>query len=181
MGQNKFNKSKDFEKITKQEPYISKQFISKQFSDKKNSLLNFQFQKLNNKYVQGLDVEEFIVRLLRLAGFTIIARNVKLSFTELDIVCAKGKTLYVFEVKSRVYFKKFQDNVDIRSIFTRKKISKIMLGANIIFARFNKVYDVFNYKPVFVFVKLLSDNHNVYKKNYLKLSKIRFFDGYELL
>ncbi len=45
--------------------------------------------------------EELSTEYLRIKGYRIIARNMKTKFSEVDIVCEKNDTLFIFEVKTR--------------------------------------------------------------------------------
>ena len=44
--------------------------------------------------------EKYAEKFLKRCGYTIVARQYRASFVEIDILAHKGKTLYVFEVKS---------------------------------------------------------------------------------
>jgi len=82
----------------------------------------------------GDRAEDFVFSLLIKNGYTILSRNyLVFGFGELDIVCCKNRTVYVFEVKCRS--KKNVDDFGMTSIFSRSKIHKVRKTADIFCSR----------------------------------------------
>ena len=56
---------------------------------------------IKNTYYYGIFAENFIVFILLLKGYKVLARRYKTHFGEIDIIATKKHTITAFEVKAR--------------------------------------------------------------------------------
>lgn len=57
----------------------------------------------SDKWALGRTSEALVAKHLETTGYTVVARNFYAPGGELDILCTKGNTLFVVEVRSRKY------------------------------------------------------------------------------
>ena len=86
--------------------------------------------------------EKYAEKYLKKCGYKIIARQHRFSFVEIDILARKGKTLYVFEVKSVSHGNIAHSFFHPVRRVTRKKIRKMRMFADHYFNRHPSYTDV---------------------------------------
>ena len=74
--------------------------------------------------------EKYAEKYLKTCGYTIIARQYHAKFVEIDILAKRGKTLYVFEVKSVSYRNILHSPFHPIHRVNNRKIKKMTMFAN---------------------------------------------------
>ena len=92
-----------------------------------------QYRTVTTKAI-GDNAEDAVALFLKTEGFTILERNWKTKFAEIDCVAEKNGTLYIVEVK---YRKTDRQGGGLAAIDARK-LSKLRLGAELYLARHKK-------------------------------------------
>ena len=126
--------------------------------------------------------EDFVERVLRVAGFTIIAKDINLKFTEIDIIAVRGDKLYVFEVRAR------NCNLQIRDVnnnllrqdssesniwwrayidlyIDSRKIMRVLNGTLLVFNWYRKILHVTQFSTYLVL--LCWENQQLYKVKFV--------------
>lgn len=96
---------------------------------------------ITNKQKTGKLGENIAVKYLKNKGFTIVCRNYRCKFGEIDIVAEKGSEIIFIEVKTR---KKVLQNIfgTPEEAVDKKKINKIIQSANIFLESFKYSLDI---------------------------------------
>jgi putative endonuclease len=82
----------------------------------KNQNNNFKKDQGRQSWLKGVYAENIAACFLRLKGYKILKRRLKTPVGEIDILCKKGQTLVVVEVKYRSTFSQAIHSVSIRQI-----------------------------------------------------------------
>lgn len=104
-----------------------------------------------NKYKLGLFAEYFLIFILFIQGYKIIARRYKTKLGEIDLIATKKDNLYIYEVKART---SKMVNSDIVHVAQKKRIenaTRIFLAKNNKYLDYNIFYTIFIYKNIFNF------------------------------
>lgn len=111
----------------------------------------------------GADGEQFVCNHLKNNGFSIVARNYRQCFGEIDIIAQKQDTLAFVEVKTRSYH-----FIDPAEIITPSKQKKIIAVAKQFIAHHNYTDNVYRFDVAFI------EHKN--KKMYLEYLENAFTD-----
>lgn len=126
--------------------------------------------------------EDFVERVLRVAGFTIIAKNINLNFTEIDIIAVRGDKLYVFEVRARNCNLQIRDvnnnllrqdssksniwwRAHIDLYIDSRKIMRVLNGTLLVFNWYRKILHVTQFSTYLVL--LCWENQQLYKVKFV--------------
>ncbi len=108
----------------------------------------------------GYHAEEFVANILRIYGLSIISRNIRLKFSELDIVGVYKNVLYIIEVRKRSYIN------DFINVINYQKINKIYKAGQIYFNWISKIYNV---NKINYYLALVDGDFNVKFINFSNL------------
>lgn len=101
-------------------------------------------------YRYGLFAEYFIIFILIIRGYKILARRYKTKLGEIDIIATKNKNLIAFEVKARRTIEFNTDIVSKRQKIRINNAMRIFLGNNK-FLDYNILFYIILYKNMFNF------------------------------
>jgi putative endonuclease len=102
-----------------------------------------------NSYKLGLVGEYFLIFLLTLKGYKILARRYKTSLGEIDVIAKRGNNLVVFEVKSSKRIKPTSEIVSPRQNARIERALRVFLSNNNKYIDYNISYCIFFYRNVF--------------------------------
>lgn len=88
--------------------------------------------KYSNNITVGKKGEDAIVAYLEKAGYTILQRNYRTSFGEIDIIAKKNDTIAFVEVKLRK-----KENIALEHLISWQKQQRIIKGAKMFSATHN--------------------------------------------
>ena len=103
-------------------------------------------------YNKGLFAEYFLIFLLILKGYRIIARRFKTPVGEIDIIAVKNKQLKIFEVKYRSGKEEFDfGSLNVGGRQNRRIFNalNLFLSANKKYVDYNISYNIFLYRNIF--------------------------------
>jgi len=98
-------------------------------------------------YRYGVFAEFFVIMLLAVQGYSVLARRFKTKVGEVDIIAKRGKNLVFVEVKAR------GKKADVEEVLTRKQADRINRSALLFiankpkFANFSIRMDLFLVRP----------------------------------
>jgi putative endonuclease len=102
-----------------------------------------------NNYRLGLFGEYFLMFLLTLRGYKVVARRYKTGLGEIDVIAERKKSLVIFEVKSSRSKVPTSEIVTPRQSGRIKRALDVFLSNNSEYASYDISYCVFFYKNVF--------------------------------
>ena len=103
-------------------------------------------------YKKGLFAEYFLIFLLMLKGYKIVARRFKTPVGEIDIIAVKNKQMKVFEVKYRSNKEEFNvGSLNVGNKQNRRIVNALnmFLSGNKKYIDYNISYNIFLYRNIF--------------------------------
>jgi putative endonuclease len=102
-----------------------------------------------NNYKFGLFGEYFLIFLLTIRCYKIVARRYKTPLGEIDVIAKRGNNLVVFEVKSSRSKTPTSELVSFRQENRIRRALEIFLSNNNKYIDYNISYCIFFYRSVF--------------------------------
>lgn len=102
-------------------------------------------------YNKGIFAEWFLIFLLIIKGYKILAHRYKTKLGEIDVIASKNKNLKIFEVKSRSKgnFELGSDNVRVKQRSRIEMATKMFLSKHNKYLDYNISYSIFLFNNIF--------------------------------